>query len=333
MNTQNKNIVNLALENLANSGIEGMFEDIGVPDLDGELELLIDQYQYQFGVEVKREIRNHQLPQILKMAERNPNKFMVVATKIYPKVKVELRNHRVPYLEANGNLWLKMDNVFVWIDSNKDIKLEKEKLNRAFTKTGLKVIFHFLLDDNNINQTYREIAQKTQVGLGNINYVINGLKEEGYLVNLSKTSYQLINKKELLQKWMQAYHERLKPTLLIGRYRFIKEEDFLNWKNLVFVDDRTVWGGEPAGEILTNYLKPGQLTIYTDENRNELIKHYRLIPDPGGNIHVYTKFWDTEDKLSVAPAVLTYADLMNTGDTRNIETAQRVLKDVLQNQF
>jgi len=32
----------------------------------------------------------------------------------------------------------------------------------------------------------------------------------------------------------------------------------------------------------TNYLRPGELTLYTLEKRNELIQHYRLIPDPAG---------------------------------------------------
>lgn len=54
---------------------------------------------------------------------------------------------------------------------------------------------------------------------------------------------------------------------------------------------KTWWGSEPAGDILTNYLKPGELTPYTLESRNELIKHYRLIPDKEGKVKVYQKFW------------------------------------------
>lgn len=333
MNTQHKNILNLALDNLAINGIEGMVEDAGARDLDGELELIINHHRYQFKVDVKREVRNHQVAQLLKLAKAYPQKFIVVAEKIYPKVKEELRSHEVSYIEANGNLWMRTANVYVWIDNNKSLKLEKEKLNRAFTKTGLKVIFHFLLDEENLNQTYREIAKVTRVGLGNINYIINGLKEEGYLINVSKSTYKLVNKKALLQNWMHVYQQRLKPTLLIGRFKFVKQEDFINWKQIEFLEGRTVWGGEAAGDIFTNYLNPGLLTIYTEESKNELIKNYKLIPDPNGNVFIYTKFWETNETTNVAPAVLTYVDLMNTGDARAIETAQRIFTDVLQNQF
>ena len=107
---------------------------------------------------------------------------------------------------------------------------EKGKGNRAFTKTGLKVIFHFLFNENIVNQTYREIASLANVGLGNINYVINGLKELGFLIKLDKTNYKLRNKKELLNKWIDAYDERLKPAIKVGTFRFLKQDDFTNWK-------------------------------------------------------------------------------------------------------
>lgn len=51
-------------------------------------------------------------------------------------------------------------------------------------------------------------------------------------------------------------------------------------------------------------------------------------------MYLYTRnFGETNETTNVAPAVLTYVDLMNTGDARAIETAQRIFTDVLQNQF
>ncbi len=40
------------------------------------------------------------------------------------------------------------------------------------------------------------------------------------------------NKEELLNAWMIKYAEKLKPELEIGIFRFLKEEDFVNWKRL-----------------------------------------------------------------------------------------------------
>jgi hypothetical protein len=327
-------IVNKGLENLAKTAeIKGDWKNDAPEDLDGEIEFLINNEYYKMFVQVKKELRNHQLQNIQTLAVKHKNHFMVVAEKLFPKIKEELRKKNIPYLEANGNICLRQGKTFLWIDTNKDVVVEKEKLNRAFTKTGLKVIFYFLLSDDNVNKTYRDIADKTDVGLGNINYVINGLKEAGHLIKINKTKYKLTNKKELLEKWITAYEDRLKPTLFIGTFKFVKPEDFVNWKQLEFINENTVWGGEPAGDIFTNYLKPAALTIYTTEGRTELIKNYRLIPDPTGNVKVYKKFWRAKENEHTVPPLLAYADLMHTNDPRNVETANKIYNNVLQNKF
>lgn len=326
-------IVNKALENLAKNEIIGTLKKKATQELDGEIDLIIYNEHCRLFIKVKRELRNHQLPHIQQLAEKYKDNFLIVAERIFPKIKEELRNNKIPYLERNGNIWLKKGKILLWIDTNKELITEKEKTNRAFTKTGLKVIFHFLLNEENVNQTYRELANITDVGLGNINYIINGLKENGFLIRLDKTKYKLINKKDLLEKWIIAYEEHLKPRLFIGRFKFIKNEEFIKWKQLRFKKQDTIWGGEPGGDILTNYLKPAELTIYTNETKAELMKNYRLIPDPNGNIKVYKKFWNNSDSRNIAPPLLIYTDLMNTGDQRNIETAQKIYTDVLQNKL
>ena len=201
-------------------------------------------------------------------------------------------------------------------------------------KTGLKTVFHFLIDNELVNHAYREIAEKTDVALGNVKYVMDGLRENGYLVKLDKKRFKLINKKVLLEKWIDGYAIRLKPTLIIDRYRFLNENDFQNWKNIKLRTGATVWGGEPGGDILTNYLKPEVLTMYTGETRKELMINYRLIPDQEGNVVAYKKFWKKEDNnLNVAPPLLVYVDLMINGDRRSVETAQKIYNERIEDKF
>jgi hypothetical protein len=163
---------------------------------------------------------------------------------------------------------------------------------------------------------------------------MNGLKELNFLIEVRAQDFRLHNKKELLQKWIVAFEEKLKPDLLIGTFRFLKNEDFLNWKKLPLKEGRTWWGGEPGGDLYTNYLRPQILTLYTIETKNELIKNYKLIPDDAGNVKIYKKFWhfDTGPN-NVVPPLLVYADLMNTGDRRSVETAEKVYNAFLQNKF
>ena len=301
--------------------------------IDGKLELQIGKEKIQFFAEIKNEVKNYQLDQILRLADQY-HPMMLIAKRIFPKIREALRKHEIAYLEENGNFFLKNGDTHIWIDGNKPLNPDKEKMNRAFTKTGLRVIFEFLLDNALINEPYREIARKTKVGLGNINYIMQGLKEEGFLVLIDKGTYRLINKKQLLEKWIALYPQKLKPTLQIGKFRFLKIDDFTNWKQVNLHPMKTWWGGEPAGNILTDYLKPATLTLYTLEAREELILHYRLMPDDNGLVEIYERFWVTDQvNDNLAPPLLVYADLLNTGDARCMETAQKIYDDYLANKF
>lgn len=339
MNIQEEQLTSIALQNLEKTThIKGKWKSYAKKEIDGEVELIIDGRKVKFTVEVKKELRSYHLDNLLKQLQ-NYSSLMVIAKVITPRLKEELMQHEIAYLEANGNTWLRKEGIYIWIDSNKPLAKEKEKLNRAFTKTGLKVVFHFLIEEETLNLSYREIAHQTDTGLGNVNNIISGLKEKGFLIKMSEDALTLTNKKQLLEKWLDGYEDRLKPALELGTYRFAKNEDFNRWKNLPLAKGETFWGGEAAGDLFTKYLKPAELTIFTKEERKDLIKNYRLVPDTKGNVKVYKKFWnDGLDKQkqvdkNLVPPLLAYADLISTGDKRCIETARKIYEQFLQNRF
>ncbi len=330
-----KEIVQYALINLQRTGeIEAKwFDDVRNDDLDGTIDLTLNNRTIKLGIEIKKELRNIHLPKLEAFAkEYHP--FMIVALSIFPKIKQELRNRNIAYLEANGNIFLSEKETFLWLDANEPIAIKHKTTNRAFTKTGLKVVYQFLLDDTWVNKTYREIAERTDTGIGNITNIFNGLKVEGFLLPLTKDTYIMENKKKLLEKWIIAYEKKLKPNLTIGTFRFADNDTFFDWKEIKLKKGKTFWGGEPAGDIYTDYLRPEELALYTTEPRNELMKNYKLIPDHGGNIKIYEKFWiaDTAENNVVHP-LLAYADLIMKGDRRCTETAEKIYNEYLQDKF
>lgn len=155
------------------------------------------------------------------------------------KYKEELRNRSIAYLEANVNIYLKEKGLFLWIEANNNLKIKDKTMNRAFTKTGLKVVYQFLINEEWINYTYRQIARETNTGIVNINNIFTGLKQEGFLLQLNKDQYKLDKKKKLLEKWIMEYEKCLKPTLTMGTFRLLKEEDFYNWKKLQLQNGKT----------------------------------------------------------------------------------------------
>lgn len=324
---EEKEIIHTALDHLDPDLLEGEwhpFNNAMDKGIDGEFILIYDNQRIHFDAIVKKELRTYQIEQIIDQAHRYENP-MVIAYKLYPALKEKLKEHRINYLEANGNLFVKADHVFLFLDRDKKLPKPGTTGNRAFTPTGLKVLFGLLRDKELINKPQREIAKTTGVALGNIPKVIKGLQETGYVYKVNKKTYAINNREELLHKWIEEYKNTLQPTLEKGLFR-LKTGD-RDWRHLNLQAPDTVWGGEPAGDLLTNYLRPETLTIYTNETKKNLMMHYGLMPDKEGNIQVYEKFWKQDEENNTAPDLLVYADLMNTQDKRCIETAKMIYNE------
>ncbi len=316
-------MLHIALDNFKKiTGMDVLLKDI--TPLDGVLEIPALGNGVHYVVELKQEIRPHQVQQ-LEYNSKEYGNFMVVANQIFPKVKDELRAKGIAYMETNGNTFIKQENIFLFIDTQKTSIQTKEKGNRAFTKTGLKVLLHLLNNKADINLPQRELAKLTKVGLGSIPQVIEGLKETGYLLQLKNKTYVWENRKELLDRWVIEYDTVLKPKLKKERYDYQG-----NWEDIVLVNELTVWGGEPAADILTNYLRPEKLIIYTKENRLNLMKNYRLIPKANGQIEAYEMFWEQDKQKPTAPPILVYAELLLEGGKRNNETATKIFNEYIQ---
>lgn len=296
-------------------------------DIDGELAITINSQKLLLLVEVKKDVKNHQLFKIINSNKKVKN-FLLVAEKLYPEVKKEFRENDINYIEGNGNVFINKDNIYLYIDTNKTTKKQKENGNRAFTKTGLKVVFQFLLDPQLINQTQRAIADITKVALGNIPLILNGLLENNFILKLNKNEYLINNYEDLLNKWITEFKQTLSPAIFKQRFRFQNKNQ--DWREILLDTEKTVWGGEPAADIITNHLRPEKLILYTKETTRDLMLNYRLLPDDEGDIWAYDMFWNTKFNNSTAPKELVYTDLIINNDKRSKETAKLIFDAYIQ---
>lgn len=316
-------IINIALDNLnKTTGINTLWRLKG--SLDGITTFIIDGKNYEYVTEIKRELRQHQIHRIEHYHKTNKN-FLIVAERIFPKIKNQLRELGIAYLEANGNIFIKKNGFYLFIDANKPYKIRNKKSNRAFTKTGLKVIMQFLINPQLINRTHREIADIADVGLGNIPQVIEGLKETGYLIALDKKNYIWENLRDLINRWINDYAAELRPKTFKGHYKVLE-----NWKNINLNEEVTVWGGEPAADLLTEYLRPEKFLLHSKENNVNLIKNYKLIPDKNGNLEVLDMFWNNQNNTATAPPIIVYAELIIEGGKRNKEVAKLIFDEFIE---
>ena len=100
------------------------------------------------------------------------------------------------------------------------------------------------------------------------------------------------------------------------------------------------WGGEPAADILTSFLVPGEWTIYSNTSKSDLLQSLELVPDPkSGNVCVYGPFWNNEHdgyinkNQQIVSPLLVYADLISTQNSRNFEVAKKIYEQTLSTHF
>lgn len=260
---------------------------------------------------------------IAQQFKQYPEKGVLVADYINPIMAERLKALDIWFLDAAGNAYINNPPVLVYVKGNKPDRLTgKTTKRRAFQTTGLKVVFALLCNPDLVNAPYRNIALAADVALGTVGWVLTDLKQLGHLVETGKKNRRLKGLKKLFQRWVEAYPDQLKPKLQLGTFTTNESEW---WKNTDLREFNTYMGGETAADYLTHYLIPEIQTLYVREKPQALQATLKLRKDPGGNIELLDTFWSIEcdwtDNKIVHP-ILIYADLLATGDARNIETAE-----------
>jgi hypothetical protein len=257
--------------------------------------------------------------------ERRKNPPLLVTRYVNPEMAEELRQNGIEFIDTSGNVFLNQPPVYVFVKGNKLREPNgKAPVKRVFKAAGLKMVFAFLCDPGLAGKPFRQIAANTDVALGTVNWIMRELKELGYILDLGDKGLKLVRKEELLQRWVTAYPDQLRPKQFLGRYR-----GEINWWERNKMDAQKVqWGGEVAAAKLTGYLKPETITLYTTAGQlNQVLLENKLRRDEKGDVEILERFWQQAivqtPKEAVHP-ILIYADLLATGNQRNLETAKQI---------
>jgi len=234
------------------------------------------------------------------------------------------------FMDVAGNAYLNKPPLYVFIKGNKlpeNVKAAPTK--RLFKPAGLKVVFALLNNPKMVDWPYRQIAATTDVALGTVDWIFRDLKEMGFLLEMGRRKRKIQNPLTLLKRWVEAYPEQLRPKLDLERF---KADDPDWWKNVDITDYNACWGGEVAAAKITKQLKPEKVIIYAHEPPGKLIIEKKLRKATAGDIEILKPFWKFEHELidlGIVPPLLVYADLIATGDDRNIETAEIIYDNYL----
>lgn len=330
-----REILKLAIEKI--NEVEGVVctilkEDVKKNGANWDAKIMInhDNLNERYFVEIKKKILPTDLPRILEQTKKI-KPLIIIGEYITPQAKEILKINKIPYVDTAGNMFLKSKNIYVYIQTNKTNRDKIKTNTKAFNKAGLKVIYQFLINPELINKPYRYIGEKADVTIATVGVVLKDLLKEKYIIQERKREYKFNNKEKLFEEWVKGYNRNLRPKLRKKRYRWLKKNK--NWKKIKLPNE-TYWGGAMAAEKLTEYLIADKIEIYTGLQFEEVMNSLRILPDEDGEITVTELFWtDHKGKAKYVDPMLIYADLLDEGNTRYLETANLIYKEHVQNKL
>lgn len=301
--------------------------------LDGKLRLTGNFPTAEFNVEIKTAINEAILGRIAQHVLTNPEDNILVTRYAPPHLAKKMKELHIQFMDTAGNAFVNKPPVFVYTYGNKTAERYTEPtLEGLFGIGGIRIIFALLCKPNLENAPYREIATAAGVALGTVAGVMKNLTAQHYLVELVGRGRKLTKKKELTEKWIDAYAIKLHRRQFIGRYTALREQF---WRDVTLDPAKALWGGEVAAFKLTQYLKPEIITLYTHKSVDELVVALKLRKDERGPVELRERFWnfDYPDERNIVPPLLVYADLTAIGDPRTIETAMMIRDEYLKEHF
>ncbi len=298
-------------------------ESVDLNYSSGEINFLKSEASFRLPYIVKKRITAADIPFLQEYAGRQ---VVFVCEYLAKPIKKQLRESGINYLEISGNTYINDAHNFIFIDSQKRVKLNSDSAGAAFSKSGLKIIYQLLINDEAVKMNYRDLGSAARVSIDTVSRVYKELVREKYLVRLNKRDLQVLDYKRLFNDWVTIFNKTLRPKLRKRNFSFKRQK---NLQQLLQLENfRATIGGELAAEELSEYLIAEKVNIYLHDSFAKFAFDLNLIPDKNGSITLIEQFWKSDvedtsfDKPEIAPMPLVYADLISDPKPRNFETAK-----------
>jgi hypothetical protein len=286
--------------------------------LDGRIKI-VDGYINIFGKKRQFEVKRNLMPGRMVFITRQlrETNSILFADYVSPAIAEMLVQENLEYADQAGNMFLRdAYNCILIQNCAKPKALEnKNTQGRAWTPTGLKVIFLLLTEPAALNWSYRKICKYAGVSLGSVKYVITDLQERQLLLKVQgKLFFSDLDR--LRKNWVDGYIEKLFKKQSVRYYS--------GKLNISLKNYPAALTGESAAANL-KLLKTDKICLYQWGNINKLILRSRWKPYDAGNIELKTAFWpEIRNFKDTVPYLLIYADLIAENDGRCLEAAKIV---------
>lgn len=240
------------------------------------------------------------------------------------------RARDVDYVDEAGNMLLRWPHLHVDIRGRRRIP-GSGRGRPLSTAGGARVLFALLAPPSLHGVVYRDLELLGGVTLGTISQTINQLRLRTLVERRSNILVRL-RSADLLDLWVSGYAQRLRPQLVVGRYRAGQSLDAVveHVRRDLSSNNWALTGGL-AAEALTKHYRGDSLGLFIRDWDPARVKDWRWLPDEHGPITVFRPFSDgmlmerlLVGGMPVVHPLLVYAELVFDGRERAHETAEQI---------
>ena len=276
--------------------------------------------------------RNEALHIILQL-KANKGAAIVFADWVPEPVADELRRAGVFFADAQGNVFIRTPpQVIVDIRGNKPERPPRAEPGRLIEPGGLKAIHYLLTHPQAAGNPLRTLAEGAGVGLATAHAVVRELGRKQWILPAAGGHRRFGDRKGLVDLFVRGYALKLRPACVLGRYRHQRRtpHEILESFARRLADAPCGWAvtGGQAAKQLTQYLETDTVELFADDQAMAKLKTEPMLrDDANGNVTILRLFGAAAiaDKpyapWPLATPLLVYAELLENGGAREMETA------------
>ena len=305
------------------------------PGADGELQVVAPPRtrRERFLVRTTRTHLSYALASgFIEQARRHKGNWILFAPYVPSKIGQHLAEHKLSYADAVGNCHIELaaGGLLGHVEGKKPSRDVTTK--SAGRVPSHQLVFAVLARPALLREPVRQIALAAGIGKTAAAEQLLRLERQG-LVHRKRGV--IVDKRALLERWLTAYAEVVRPAWLVGRYRpqapdpeAVERMIEAAWKTRSWV-----YGGAAAGWRMTKFYRGDDTVLHVNAPSDDALRQLRVIPDRTGPLTILrtpgTIAYDgTAARL--AHPLLVYTEMMTTTDPRAREAAAEIRERFLE---
>lgn len=284
----------------------------------------------RFPVEVKRTHLSYAL--VDGLIARRAQRWVLCAPYVARPMGEYLESHQVNYVDGVGNCHLATPTeLLVHIEGRKPTRAPEAR--GAGRLASHQLAFAVLVDAELLNQPVRRLAEAAGIGKSAVADQLKRWIDQG-IVGRTPSGLRLVRRKVLLDRWLGAYPDVVRPSWLVGTFRMkdSKPEEVEHALAQALGEQSWALGGAAAAWHLNHHLAPDEVVVHLRDYPQDLPRRLRAIPADKGVLIVLR----TPGTLAyegpgphLAQPLLVYTEMLCSRDARVRSAAEHLREQFL----